>query len=146
MKKDTHPEWYPEAKVFVEGEEVMTIGSTKPEIRIAIWSGNHPFYTGQQRIVDTEGQVDRFMKRLQRRQELAVEEEVEEVDPREYTIDAIGLEKRAADGLEAAGLETVGAVVDKLAEGDDALLELSGFGQKALITVKRYLRSEELID
>lgn len=65
MKKGIHPKYYPEAKIIVNGEEVLVTGSTKPEMRLEIWSGNHPFYTGEQRIIDTAGQVDRFMKRLQ---------------------------------------------------------------------------------
>ena len=48
MKESIHPKWYPNAKVLVEGEEVMTVGSTKPEISIEVWSGTHPFYTGTQ--------------------------------------------------------------------------------------------------
>jgi large subunit ribosomal protein L31 len=67
MKKDIHPKYYPEAKVYVGGEFVGTVGSTKPELRVDVWSGTHPFYTGQQRIIDTEGQVDRFQRRLERR-------------------------------------------------------------------------------
>jgi large subunit ribosomal protein L31 len=67
MKKDTHPKYYPDAKVYVGGELVATVGSTKPELHLDVWSGTHPFFTGQQRIIDTEGQVDRFQKRLERR-------------------------------------------------------------------------------
>ena len=69
MKKDIHPKYYPEAKVYVGGEFVGTVGSTKPELHLDVWSGTHPFYTGQQRIIDTEGQVDRFQRRLERRAE-----------------------------------------------------------------------------
>lgn len=65
MKKGIHPKYYPAAKVVVNGEEVMITGSTRPELRLEVWSGNHPFYTGEQRLLDTAGQVDRFMKRLQ---------------------------------------------------------------------------------
>jgi large subunit ribosomal protein L31 len=46
----------------------MTVGATVPQLNVEVWSGTHPFYTGQQRIVDTEGQVERFVKRLERRQ------------------------------------------------------------------------------
>lgn len=67
MKKDIHPKYYEEAKVYVGGEYVGTVGSTRPELHLDVWSGTHPFYTGQQRILDTEGQVDRFQKRLQQR-------------------------------------------------------------------------------
>ena len=62
-KPDIHPTWYPEAKVICNGEVVMTVGSTQPEIHVEVWSGNHPFYTGTQKIIDTEGRVDRFQKR-----------------------------------------------------------------------------------
>ena len=70
MKKDIHPKWYPDAVVTVNGEEIMRVGATQPELRVEIWSGTHPFYTGQQRLLDTEGQVDRFMRRLQRREQI----------------------------------------------------------------------------
>ncbi len=41
----------------------MTTGSTLPELHVDVWSGNHPFFTGTQKILDTEGRVDRFMKK-----------------------------------------------------------------------------------
>ncbi|CCQ69975.1 LSU ribosomal protein L31p [Crocosphaera watsonii WH 0402] len=62
-KAEIHPTWYPEAKVICNGEVVLTVGSTQPEIHVEVWSGNHPFYTGTQKIIDTEGRVDRFQKR-----------------------------------------------------------------------------------
>ena len=62
-KPDIHPKWYPEAKVYCNGEVVMTIGSTKPELHVDVWSGNHPFYTGTQKIIDTEGRVERFLRK-----------------------------------------------------------------------------------
>ncbi len=62
-KPDIHPKWYPEAKVICNGEVVMTTGSTQPEIHVDVWSGNHPFFTGTQKILDTEGRVDRFMRK-----------------------------------------------------------------------------------
>ncbi|MEB3275556.1 MAG: 50S ribosomal protein L31 [Cyanobacteriota bacterium] len=62
-KADIHPTWYPDAKVVCNGEVVMTTGSTQPEIHVDVWSGNHPFYTGTQKILDTEGRVDRFMRK-----------------------------------------------------------------------------------
>ena len=61
-KSNIHPTWYPEAKVICNGEVVMTTGSTQPEIHVDVWSGNHPFFTGTQKILDTEGRVDRFMR------------------------------------------------------------------------------------
>ena len=60
---EIHPKWYPDAKVICNGEVVMTTGSTQPELHVDVWSGNHPFFTGTQKILDTEGRVDRFMKK-----------------------------------------------------------------------------------
>jgi|TARA_B110000977_G_scaffold160469_1_gene204874 large subunit ribosomal protein L31 len=62
-KKSIHPTWYPDAKVFCDGKLVLTTGSSKPELFVDVWSGNHPFYTGSQQIIDSEGRVDRFMKK-----------------------------------------------------------------------------------
>ncbi len=148
MKKEIHPQWYPDAKVFVEGEVVMTIGSTQPELRVEIWSGTHPFYTGEQRLIDTEGQVDRFMRRLQRREELIVEEEEEEEKavPTNLSVEAMSLGTRAQKALLGADVATVGDVLELLQKGDDALLALPGIGQKALIDIKRFLRAEGLIE
>ena len=62
-KTDIHPQWYPEAKVYCNGQVVMTVGSTKPELHVDVWSRNHPFFTGTQKIIDTEGRVERFMRK-----------------------------------------------------------------------------------
>jgi len=62
-KPEIHPEWYPDAEVYCDGKLIMKVGSTKPRLDIDIWSGNHPFYTGSQRILDTEGRVERFMRK-----------------------------------------------------------------------------------
>jgi len=148
MKKDLHPKWYPDAKVMHEGEVIMTVGSTRPEISVDIWSGNHPFYTGQQRLVDTEGQVERFMKRLQRREEikLDVDEQAELQSTAALPIEELPLTTRALNSLKADGLNTIGNVLDRLEQGDDALLAIHGVGQKALIDIKKYLRAEGLIE
>lgn len=64
MKKNgIHPQWYSNAQVYCSGKLIMTIGSTKPEIHIDIWSGNHPFFTGSQKIIDSEGRVEKFLKK-----------------------------------------------------------------------------------
>jgi len=148
MKEDIHPQWYPDAKVIVDGDVVMTVGSTRPEIRVEIWSGTHPFYTGTQRLLDTEGQVDRFMRRLQRREAILAEQEIKEEKsvPTNLEVSAMALGTRAEKALEEANVTTVGDVLALLQEGDDALLALPGIGQKALIDIKRFLRAEGLID
>ena len=58
-----HPDWYPNAKVYCDGQLILKVGSTKPRLNVDIWSGNHPFYTGSQKILDTEGRVERFMRK-----------------------------------------------------------------------------------
>ena len=66
MKAKIHPKYYPQARIICACGNTFTVGSTSPEIKVDICSACHPFYTGEQRIVDTAGQVDRFMKRLER--------------------------------------------------------------------------------
>ena len=149
MKKEIHPEWYPEATVICNGEEIMTVGATKPVLHVEIWSGNHPFYTGQQRLVDTEGQVERFIKRLQRREEITsdAEEQTDALSPLSLEIDEINLNTRAKNALKSEGVETVGHVLDRLEQGgEDALLSINGVGQKALIDIRKYLRAQGLIE
>ncbi|MCC7353786.1 MAG: 50S ribosomal protein L31 [Anaerolineae bacterium] len=67
MKAKIHPKYYPNAKVICACGNTWTTGSTKELIRTDLCSNCHPFYTGEQRIVDTAGQVDRFIKRLERK-------------------------------------------------------------------------------
>jgi large subunit ribosomal protein L31 len=66
MRDKIHPKWYPEAKVICACGHSWTVGATVEVIRTDVCSNCHPFFTGQTRIVDTEGQVDRFYKRLDR--------------------------------------------------------------------------------
>ena len=66
MKAKIHPKYYPSARIICACGNTFTVGSTSPELKIDICSACHPFYTGEQRIIDTAGQVDRFMKRLER--------------------------------------------------------------------------------
>ncbi len=65
MKANTHPTWYDDAKVTCACGNSYTIGSTLPAIKLEICSKCHPFYTGQQKFVDTLGQVERFQKKQQ---------------------------------------------------------------------------------
>ena len=62
MKDNIHPK-YVETKVSCACGESFVTHSTKPEVKVEICSKCHPFYTGQQKIVDTEGRVERFIKR-----------------------------------------------------------------------------------
>ena len=71
MKPKIHPKYFPNAKVICACGNSWTTGATVAEIKVDVCSACHPFFTGQQRIVDTAGQVDRFMKRLERTTETA---------------------------------------------------------------------------
>ena len=142
MKAQIHPKYYPEAKVTCACGNTWITGSTKPEIRVDICSNCHPFYTGVQRIVDTEGQVDRFYKRLEVRTQFKQAEESKaaaKVSP-ERPLAELDLTKRAIEAYKKAGIETAGQFLEKLTEGDSALLALEGVGTKALADTKKALK------
>lgn len=62
MKKGIHPDYKKMTIKCVCGNEIET-GSTLDNITVEICSNCHPFYTGQQKILDSEGRVERFKKR-----------------------------------------------------------------------------------
>ena len=145
MKTDIHPTYYPDAKVICGAcGTTWTTGSTKQEIRVEICSNCHPFFSGEaQRIVDIEGQVDRFYKKLQARQDYVTEKkarETEKVSPERPVAD-LELGKRPTDALAKAGIKKVGQLMNKMAEGEAAVLAITGFGQKSLIDAKKKLRA-----
>ncbi len=70
MKKDIHPKYYPKARVVCACGNSFTVGSTKEFTEIEICSKCHPFYTGKEKIVDTLGRVERFRKRLAKKEDL----------------------------------------------------------------------------
>ena len=63
MKADIHPQWHDDALVTCSCGQTYVTGSTKPEIKVEICGSCHPFYTGEQRIVDTEGRVERLKRK-----------------------------------------------------------------------------------
>lgn len=63
MKTDTHPTYFPKAKVTCACGAVIEVGSTVENISVEICSQCHPFYTGTEKVLDTAGRVDRFKKR-----------------------------------------------------------------------------------
>ncbi len=71
MKKDIHPEYYPNAKVTCACGNSFTVGSTVKEINVEICSACHPFYTGKQKLIDDAGRVDRFKKIQEKQTEVA---------------------------------------------------------------------------
>jgi len=144
MKEGIHPTYFPDATVTCACGNTWTTGSTKKEIRIEICSQCHPFFSGElQRIVDIEGQVDRFYKKLQARQDYVEETKTRKesrISPKR-PISELEIGKRATEALGMAGISMVGQFLDKLAEGEDKVLAISGFGRKSLIDLKKKLRS-----
>ncbi len=66
MKAELHPEFHEDAVVHCLCGNSFRTGSTATELKTEVCSVCHPFFTGQQRIVDTGGQVERFQKRQQK--------------------------------------------------------------------------------
>jgi large subunit ribosomal protein L31 len=115
-----------------------------PEIRTDICSACHPFYTGEQRIVDTEGQVDRFLKRLQIRDTRRAEAEARTaaLTSPDAPISEFDIGKRYITILNENGINVVGDFIAKLeAGGDEALLEIPGIGRKVVSDLKKMLRA-----
>ncbi|MGB4596243.1 MAG: 50S ribosomal protein L31 [Anaerolineaceae bacterium] len=144
MKTKIQPKYYPEAKVTCAScGTTWTTGSTQPEIRTEVCSNCHPFYTGQQqRILDREGQVDRFYKRLQVRQDYASELKAaaESKTSPARPVAELKLTAKAIEALKKAEVVTVGDVLAKLEDGEKGLLDIEGFGRKSLIDLKKQLR------
>lgn len=142
MKQGIHPTYYPDAKVICACGNTWTTGSTRKEIRTDVCSKCHPFFTGEQRIVDTEGQVDRFYRKLQARQQYLSEVEARETarTSPDRPVEELQLGPRATEALTKAGVTTTGQVLEKLARGQETLLALDGFGRKSLADLKKRLR------
>lgn len=145
MKKDIHPTYYTDAKVICSScGKTWTTGSTKKEIRLDLCSNCHPFFTGEaQRILDTEGQVDRFYKKLSVRQAYVEQQKVKEElkGSPERLIAELGLPTRATEALKAAGIANVGQFLERLSGGNDAVLAIAGFGQASLTAAKKKLKA-----
>ncbi len=63
MKTDIHPEYYTDAKVTCSCGNKFTIGATQKEISVEICSSCHPFFTGNEKVIDAAGRVERFKAR-----------------------------------------------------------------------------------
>lgn len=62
-KLEIHPKWFKNVPVLCDGKPLCLVGSTKSELQIDMWLANHPFYTKSQVMIDSEGRVERFMKK-----------------------------------------------------------------------------------
>lgn len=63
MKEKIHPKYHQDAQVVCACGNTFVTGSTKPIIKVEVCSHCHPFYTGEQRIMDTAGRLERFKRR-----------------------------------------------------------------------------------
>jgi large subunit ribosomal protein L31 len=63
MKTDLHPQYFKDAKIICSCGNTFTTGATRPEIRVEICAKCHPFYTGEEKLIDTAGRVEKFKAR-----------------------------------------------------------------------------------
>ena len=144
MKAGIHPEYFGQAKVTCSCGNNWVTGSTQESIQTDLCYKCHPFYTGEQRIVDTEGQVQRFYRKLEARQE-----HVEKVDDRrsataflDVQIADLGLTARAVASLAQVDIIDGRDVLARLETGGESgLLSITGFGRKSLIDLKKAIRA-----
>ena len=76
MKKEIHPTYYKDARVTCSCGNTFVVGATKPEIHVEICAKCHPFYTGEEKLIDTAGRVEKFKTR---RAKAATEPKVKKV-------------------------------------------------------------------
>ncbi len=149
MKTGIHPKYYPNAKVICSCGNTWTTGSTREVIHTDMCAQCHPFYTGEQRMVDTEGQVDRFYKKLEVRDQFRAQQAARDAakSSPDQPIASLELGARPETALTQAGLHTVAQVVEKLqADGEEAFLSIEGFGRKSLIDLKKRLRARGFLE
>jgi large subunit ribosomal protein L31 len=148
MKEGIHPKYYPNAKVVCSCGATWTTGSTVELIRTDVCSNCHPFFTGEQRIIDTAGQVDRYHKRVKQRNlheaeekarlELALRKRREALLRQQ--IEALDLGDRVHKVLVDAGMVTIGDLLKKMEEGDAALQSIEGLSARSIREIKERLQ------
>ena len=144
MKADIHPTVYQAKVTCASCGTTWVTTSTKKELRIDVCSNCHPFYTGESaKILDVEGQVDRFYKKLNVQKAYAEQQKAKEElkGSPERPIADLGLTSRAVEALKAAEITNVGQFLEKLAGGNEAVLAIAGFGQASLTAAKKKLRA-----
>jgi large subunit ribosomal protein L31 len=65
MKEKIHPQYFPDAQVICACGNTFTTGSTKKVIKVEVCSKCHPFFTGERKLMDMAGRVERFRRRYQ---------------------------------------------------------------------------------
>ncbi len=66
MKEKIHPKYFTDANVTCSCGNTFTTGSTRQTLRVELCNKCHPFFTGEQKIIDTAGRVERFNKKYKR--------------------------------------------------------------------------------
>jgi len=140
MKAEIHPIYFPEATVVCACGNTWKTGSTQESIRTDVCSACHPFFTGEQRIVDTEGQVDRFYKKIKSHEELekAKAERETKKAVADVSVEMLEMGSRVTNALVEAKILTIQDLLNLLEGGDQPLLDIKGFGRKSLIDLKKY--------
>lgn len=144
MKAEIHPTVFQAQVTCASCGTTWVTTSTKKELRIDVCSKCHPFFTGESaRLLDVEGQVDRFYKKLSARQTYVEQQKTKEesLTSPDRSVDDLELSPRATDALKKAGILSFGQILAKLGEGNAAMLEVAGFGQSSLTAAKKKLRS-----
>ena len=109
MKPNIHPN-YVESTVICSCGNTFQTRSTRPELRTDLCSVCHPFYTGEQRIVDTAGQVERFTRRME-----AAAANAGQKSKRQRRLDARKQAQLEADAAQQAGETEAEDVADEVA-------------------------------
>ncbi len=143
MKEEIQPTYYLEATVTCACGNTWKTGSSQESIRTDVCSACHPFFTGEQRIVDTEGQVDRFYNKIKGYEEIQKEKEARMTKKvsADISVEMLELGTRVTNALMDAKLATVADLLAILEDGDQSLLDIKGFGRKSLIDLKKALRA-----
>ena len=145
MKQGIHPAWHETMVRCMTCGTTWTTGSTAESLTVEICSNCHPFYTGEQRIVDTEGRVDKFMKRLQQRDEIktTLDQVLADRTSLDLPITDLGIGVRYTNILEENGIIVVSDVLERLGDEDDenSILAIQGIGRKVVSDMKKSLRS-----
>ena len=142
MKEKIHPEFYQAKVTCASCGTTWVTGSTRKELRVDICSNCHPFFTGESaRLLDIEGQVDRFYKKVKAAQTHVEQKKAREVAKLERPISELELSDRATNALIKIGIKNVPQFLAKLAEGEEAMLAIEGFGRKPLVDAKKKLKA-----
>lgn len=145
MKQGIHPAWHETPVRCMTCGTTWTTGSTVGSLTVEICSNCHPFYTGEQRIVDTEGRVDKFMKRLQQRDEIRTRLDKIAADrtPLDLPITELDIGARYTNILVENGIMVVADVLDRLGDEDDgdSILAIQGIGRKVVSDMRKSLRA-----